>query len=762
MCKRKFNKTFQSFLISYVLILLIPLFAGFISYHTSIKIAESKSIESSLLMLNQSKSHLERRLAEVEKFSRQLTRDGNIRSILNNGKVIETNNAYQHWRISKELFNYVQSNDFLQDSYIYLKQDDVIIKPGSVFVRSRHFYELYQYQDISFSDWKIFVLEDVHQREIHPLEAYKVDERETSIITYLQSIPLNSFDQSQGAIVIPIEQNKISDLFKGISKQYGGWAFIADQKGNPLTFVGTDEEAIKEFDLGSEMDKQGSSYIDAETLLIYTQSDNGWIYYAGIPKERLMEEANIIKKMTWIVTISTLFIGLIISLILAYRKSRPILTLMGILGEQTKGDNLKYGNEYDFLKGNISTLISNNKSLQKNLNEQLPMLRDAFITRLISGDFNSINDVKLAASQVSIKLHENAGYVGIIHVKGYGDMESEEIYDELNAARVIIKQTLININPNLLVCYQGSDKVIVIFPFNKNQLTSDTNKIEQTMDKLMVIIKTYRISINTFIGNLFKDYTEINLSYNEAVQTMDYAELMNVEGILKFGDIEKKGEMYYYPIEIEIRLSNALGNGEFGEAKQTIHEIFKWNFEARDLPIDMGYLLIAELKSTLIKILEPKVIRDQETIENLKSKILQVQLTDSYEKVEEDIIHIVKYYCDFIEKWKIETEDVIINQIEHFLGENYHDSGLSLYIIAENLGRPESYVSRFFKEKTGEHIMGYLEDLRIKKASELLINTDKTIKEIAYKVGYNSPHSFRRAFKRVMNMTPNVYRKTVR
>src|SRR5690625_2915834 len=105
MRKLKFGKTFRNFLISYVIILVIPLITAIISYHTSIKIAESKSIESSLLVLNQSKTHLERRLAEVEKFSRQLTRDGNIRSILNYGKVIETYNAYKNWRIYKEFIN---------------------------------------------------------------------------------------------------------------------------------------------------------------------------------------------------------------------------------------------------------------------------------------------------------------------------------------------------------------------------------------------------------------------------------------------------------------------------------------------------------------------------------------------------------------------------------------------------------------------------------------------------------------------------------
>src|SRR5699024_9716285 len=135
---------------------------------------------------------------------------------------------------------------------------------------------------------------------------------------------------------------------------------------------------------------------------------------------------------------------------LAYRNSKPLQTLIGILREESKETNVKYNNEYDFLKGNIASLISNNKTLQTELNEQLPMLKDAFIKQLIRGDFHSEKEVKAAASQVDIRLYENVGYVGIIDVKGYGNMEGDQVYEEISAARIIINKTLTNIEPSLL------------------------------------------------------------------------------------------------------------------------------------------------------------------------------------------------------------------------------------------------------------------------------------------------------------------------
>ncbi|WP_347835325.1 AraC family transcriptional regulator [Gracilibacillus sp. JCM 18860] len=47
------------------------------------------------------------------------------------------------------------------------------------------------------------------------------------------------------------------------------------------------------------------------------------------------------------------------------------------------------------------------------------------------------------------------------------------------------------------------------------------------------------------------------------------------------------------------------------------------------------------------------------------------------------------------------------------------------------------------------------------EAMNLLANSKKTINDIAKEVGYNSAHSFRRAFKRINKVTPNQFRKTL-
>ena len=55
----------------------------------------------------------------------------------------------------------------------------------------------------------------------------------------------------------------------------------------------------------------------------------------------------------------------------------------------------------------------------------------------------------------------------------------------------------------------------------------------------------------------------------------------------------------------------------------------------------------------------------------------------------------------------------------------------------------------------------YVEDRRIRKAVNLLIETDLTLAEIAYECGFSSQSYFSYAFKKKMGLTPREYAKEI-
>lgn len=94
-----------------------------------------------------------------------------------------------------------------------------------------------------------------------------------------------------------------------------------------------------------------------------------------------------------------------------------------------------------------------------------------------------------------------------------------------------------------------------------------------------------------------------------------------------------------------------------------------------------------------------------------------------------------------------------------YLQENYSDSGLSLNGIAEQLHVSAPYLSKIFREETGDNFQNYLQRIRIKKATELLQDESLLIYDIAEQCGYSSQHYFSAAFKKEVGMSPAEYRK---
>ena len=144
----------------------------------------------------------------------------------------------------------------------------------------------------------------------------------------------------------------------------------------------------------------------------------------------------------------------------------------------------------------------------------------------------------------------------------------------------------------------------------------------------------------------------------------------------------------------------------------------------------------------------------------MRDQTVRIQLTDGLDKVRHDLENVMEAICHMIVNNKKERENETVRTLITQLEEMYADPDLTVYKFAEIVGRPERYISQLFKEQTGQTLSEYLEQIRINKAIELLVNTKMTIDEIARQTGYNSPHSFRRAFKRVSGASPGMYRNT--
>lgn len=148
---------------------------------------------------------------------------------------------------------------------------------------------------------------------------------------------------------------------------------------------------------------------------------------------------------------------------------------------------------------------------------------------------------------------------------------------------------------------------------------------------------------------------------------------------------------------------------------------------------------------------------------------------------DEDLAELEKYYNELIifEQEKIDSlHNVAIMMIKYILFENmlipkYEASfDRALAFISDNIERnlsiseiskstliPKSSLYKMFYAHLGCTVSEYINSKKVKKASELLINSEISIAEISERLGFSTQQYFSKTFKKIKGVSPLQFRK---
>ena len=99
----------------------------------------------------------------------------------------------------------------------------------------------------------------------------------------------------------------------------------------------------------------------------------------------------------------------------------------------------------------------------------------------------------------------------------------------------------------------------------------------------------------------------------------------------------------------------------------------------------------------------------------------------------------------------------LAENVRTYLQENY-DKPVDFSALAESMAVSAPYLSKMFHEQTGTSPSRYLNDLRMRQAKKLLMDTSLTVREIAARVGYPDPFHFSRNFRNTIGCSPARFR----
>ena len=102
-------------------------------------------------------------------------------------------------------------------------------------------------------------------------------------------------------------------------------------------------------------------------------------------------------------------------------------------------------------------------------------------------------------------------------------------------------------------------------------------------------------------------------------------------------------------------------------------------------------------------------------------------------------------------------ENKRLKTIFNYIRDHFMESVALEDISAKVFMTPQSFC-RFFKRSTNKTFTTFLNEYRINHATKLLLQTDDDVKTICFESGFNNLSNFFRNFKRITQLTPNIYR----
>ena len=105
-------------------------------------------------------------------------------------------------------------------------------------------------------------------------------------------------------------------------------------------------------------------------------------------------------------------------------------------------------------------------------------------------------------------------------------------------------------------------------------------------------------------------------------------------------------------------------------------------------------------------------------------------------------------------------QNKLFSKTASYILENYSSPAINVTDIANHAGISEVHLRRIFKSAVNTTPVKYINYLRLEKAKNMLINSNYSVNEIAFSVGFEDAYYFSRLFKKEIGISPSEYKKT--
>lgn len=396
------------------------------------------------------------------------------------------------------------------------------------------------------------------------------------------------------------------------------------------------------------------------------------------------------------------------------------------------------------------------KRLKMLLEENRPYLKEKFLNEFIQGEM-SANEISEKQAYFNLNFDSDLFQVAFLEAEqpGAGINQGAEQKLLLRMQCMEAVRQYFRNDPLIMVFFDNTQRIVIL------NTDADIDFTECCETLRIMLANKIKCLVSIGIGNRCKGWENIRQTCSEAFYALSYSAVLGKNQVIGYSavDLSQKKRLGMQ--------SKLFDEFEFclkaGLAEKAV-ELF--NASCEGISPDSGnaveniWVLASNVISEILSVINETGLKIGDVFEEDDEPFKRVFRICSLPEMKEYMASVIFRTAALLEKLKLKKVNKTISEIKDYISGNISAPDLSLSSIAARFYLNPSYLSRIFKQGTGQTFIEYLTKARMELAVRLLSQTDLKAYEIAERIGIQDPHYFSISFKKYTGRSFNDYRKS--
>lgn len=745
--KKKNNIISIKLLLSYLGIILAPAVAIIIIYITMQESLLDIQKEKFQSLAKEAVLTFDNEMDQVVNIGRYISTDTNLKEYLDSeNDFISSEDYFKAYKLALSYPDYVLLNRFVKGICILPQESDYIIQIPRVIPNTLR--GISTLAAIGCGQQYDTLLEKLYGLN-PPGIRYVQDENGNDFMLYIRPFDFGG-QGKKGIVLIELDEKEIGNLLMSVLGDDNGAVFLSDQNGYILYgyeqaqgIIDNENDTVLWQNFVAEQ-----KWSDSHTVInTYKTKYNRWSLITVIPQTELFSKIGSIKYTILILCVVSILIGADTCL-WHWNNSRPVVAKFVRYSEKYPEEAVFDGKKKSIWKCLVGVL-ERLENLHITVEKQKEWVREGIVRKILYGSYESEEELEtdLKSAEIDFPIEFPCFLVGLVIENAVG----EELAVGSDILETALKESLAcHLVYPFRLCRMDSVNYTVLISSCEQEMTGE--QLKQIFEKMnYALYSQIPINIYTGISNPADNVLSVSEEYEHVCRICEYAKYYKLRTPLLLRELPRHQHVIF-TVEMEMQFEKAIRNGTEEQINKILGQIMENCFNTR------GGYRTAEHNLEVLRCIVLRCLDHEEANEKTRCLNDQIHHAKNTNEMAEVTILVWRYFADkraLSESCDVEMQKM---QIEEKLEQEYSKVEFNLASLADWMKVPEKKLYRDFKKMFGVSFSSYLEVLRIRHAQEYL-KQGNSVQDVAAAVGYGSDYSFRRAFKRVVGVTPSDYQK---